>query len=141
LSNLQIESILNSIAEVKQIYEDVVAILPSFAITNKDVLPYGLKPHTRSISWIVEQVIVQQTKYNKDKLKLKNVDFNMPATCLHDIIIEKNNKKYYINVKIHNIDGKENKNDMSAVEKLYFQYQTNFDYNFCLYVWELNFKI
>lgn len=36
---------------------------------------------------------------------------------------------YYINVKIHNIAMKENKNDIAAVEKIYMQYTTNPSYN------------
>lgn len=29
-----------------------------FNITDEDILPYGLKPHTQSVSWLVEQVII-----------------------------------------------------------------------------------
>ncbi len=88
-----------------------------------------LKPHTRSVAWIVEQVIVQQTKYNAKKLGVDDVNFDLPDTCLHDceIIIDK--KTYFINIKAHNVDGKENKNDISAVEKLYLQYHANPKYN------------
>lgn len=91
-------------------------------------MPYGLKPHTRSISWIVEQVIVQQAKYNANKLNLSYVNYDMPDTCLHDCEIHSNQKKYFINIKTHNIEGKTNKNDISAVEKLYIQYQANQNY-------------
>ncbi|MDR3048466.1 MAG: hypothetical protein LBV16_01275 [Elusimicrobiota bacterium] len=117
------------IYSVKSIYQNLLKILPSFDVTDKKVLPYGLKSHTRSVSWLVEQVITQQTKFNKDKLGLDEVDFDMPDTCLHDCAVKIGNKNYYINVKIHNLDGKENKNDIAAVEKLYMQYSCNPDYN------------
>ncbi len=52
----------------------------------------------------------------------------MPDTCLHDCEIHKDNTRYFVNIKTHNIDGKKNKNDISAVEKLYTQYQVNPNY-------------
>ena len=85
-------------ATVKVIFLLTVDILPSFNITDPEVLPYGLRVHTRSINWIVEQVIT------------------------------KNDHKYYANVKIHNADVRDSKNDISAVEKLYMQYNINPNY-------------
>lgn len=124
----EIELINAEMSIVKNIFLQTVDILPSFNITDQKVLPYGLKAHTRSISWIVEQVITQQTKFHAKDLELENVDFDMPDTALHDCVIHKNKKRYYVNIKIHNADGKENKNDISAVEKLYMQYNANVDY-------------
>lgn len=59
---------------------------------------------------------------------MNDVEFEMPDTCLHDCIIQKGEEKFYVNVKIHNIAGKRNKNDISAVEKLYMQYNLNPNY-------------
>ncbi|HSA33209.1 MAG TPA: hypothetical protein P5077_05730 [bacterium] len=124
----EIKLINSEMATVKRILLAVVGIIPSFDITDSKVLPYGLKAHTRSVCWIVEQVITQQTKFNAKKLGLTGVDIDMPDTCLHDCIIHQDDKRYFVNVKIHNADGKDNKNDISAVEKLYMQYQGNSDY-------------
>ncbi len=60
----EIKLIQYEIAEIKKLLFNLLDILPNFNITDEKILPYGLKPHTRSISWIVEQVIVQQAKYN-----------------------------------------------------------------------------
>ncbi len=116
---------------IENISKKIISILPSFNIADNKILPYGLKAHTRSVSWIVEQVIVQQTKFYQEKLGLKNVDFNLPDTSLHDCIIETEDKKYYINIKISNTTNgiKKNKNDISAVEKLFMQYSANKKYN------------
>lgn len=103
--------------------------MPSFKITDRKILPYGLKPHTRSISWLVEQVITQQTKYHKKELKLDEVVFDLPDTCLHDCEIKAGDNYYFVNIKIHNMAKKENKNDIAAAEKLYMQYSSNIDYN------------
>jgi len=122
------ELILGEMATVKAIFLSTVDILSSFDITDPKVLPYGLRVHTRSISWIVEQVITQQTKYHAKSLGLQAVDIDMPDTSLHDCVITKNDHKYYVNVKIHNADARDNKNDISAVEKLYMQYNINPNY-------------
>ena len=127
--NKNITEIIDDIKYLESLFKNLLKILPNFDITDKNVLPYGLKPHTRSVSWLVEQVIVQQTKYRAKELKIDDVNFALPDTCLHDCEINVNGKKYYVNVKIHNMGGKENKNDISAVEKLYFQYTANLKYN------------
>ncbi|MBN2020983.1 MAG: hypothetical protein JW749_12260 [Sedimentisphaerales bacterium] len=124
----EIELVKSEMATVERIMLSVVEIIPSFNITDPKILPYGLKAHTRSVSWIVEQVITQQTKFNAARLKLEAVDIDMPDTCLHDCVIHKDGKRYFVNVKIHNADGRDNKNDISAVEKLYMQYKENAEY-------------
>ena len=120
---------LSSNREPSRLTPATIKILPSFDITDKKILPYGLKPHTRSVSWLVEQVITQQTKYNAKKLGLDDVNIDMPDTCLHDCEIKVGNKIHYVNVKIHNVESGENKNDIAAVEKLYMQYTANKDYD------------
>ena len=117
-----------------------MVILPSFNITDEKLLPYGLKPHTRSVSWIVEQVITQQSKYRAKDLGIEDVNFDLPDICLHDCVIIRNGKSHYINIKIHNMDGKENKNDISAVEKLYTQYHANSNYNLIFVCIGIRFK-
>ena len=113
---------------IKELFLKVISIIPSFNIMDDKILPYGLKPHTRSISWIVEQVITQQTKYNAKKLGISGVDIDVPDTSLHDCVIEKDGKKFFVNIKIHQTTGKNNKNDIAAVEKLYMQYNLSDNY-------------
>ena len=92
----------------------------SFEVVNSALLPYGFKPHTRSISWIAEQVILQQAKVKAKNLSFKDVILSHKDTDVFDcIIFSKKGRKIYINVKVTNIDGKHNKNDISAAEKLY----------------------
>ncbi|MDO8593023.1 MAG: hypothetical protein Q7R92_04645 [bacterium] len=126
--NNEIRQIEKDLNFIKDIYLKLLLILPSFDITDSKILPYGLKAHTRSVSWLVEQVITQQTKYNAKKLGVDKVNFDFPDTSLHDCEIIVNKRSYFVNVKIHNIEGKENKNHISAVEKLYFQYSVNKNY-------------
>lgn len=132
--------LINDLKYIHSLYDKLIQILPSFDITNPKILPYGLKQHTRSVSWLVEQVITQQTKYNAQKLNLIDVDFDMPDTCLHDCVIKTSSKEYFINIKVHNADGKENKNDIAAVEKIYMQYVSNSNYNIIYVCLGIHFK-
>jgi hypothetical protein len=126
----EINQILEEQQFLTELYGKLLKILPSFNIADKKVLPYGLKSHTRSVSWLVEQVVCQQTKFRAKQLGLKEVKFDMPDTCLHDCEIKTKNKTYYVNIKIHNSqNSKKNKNDISAVEKLFFQYSSNPNYD------------
>lgn len=127
--NKEIRKIIHDREYVGSLFKNLLKVLPSFDITDKTILPYGLKPHTRSVSWLVEQVIVQQMKYRAKELEIQDVNFELPDTCLHDCEIDASGKRYYVNVKIHNMGGKENKNDIAAVEKLYFQYTANPEYD------------
>ena len=138
--NTDVREIIGDLRYTEELCKRLLNILPSFDITDRKILPYGLKPHTRSVSWLVEQVIVQQMKYHAQKLAIKDVNFELPDTCLHDCEIFSQEKKYYVNVKIHNIQGKENKNDIAAVEKLYFQYVANPKYNLIYACFGINFE-
>jgi hypothetical protein len=132
--------IISELEIIQSIYQKLLLILPSFDITNKEILPYGLKPHTRSVSWLVEQVITQQTKYRAKNLGIDDVGIDMPDTCLHDCEIKINNNVYYVNVKIHNVEMKDNKNDIAAVEKLYMQYAANVNYRLIYACFGIKFR-
>lgn len=136
----KVNLIENEMAIVKNIFLATVNFIPSFNITDKRILPYGLRAHTRSINWIVEQVITQQAKFHAPQLGITDVDFNMPDTCLHDCVIITGENRYFVNVKIHNMGGKRNKNDISAVEKLYMQYTTNPNYRLIYACFGINFQ-
>ncbi|MGI8789020.1 MAG: hypothetical protein ACR2HG_14855 [Pyrinomonadaceae bacterium] len=124
----EVSLIETEMAAVKNIFSATVNFIPSFNITDEKILPYGLRAHTRSISWIVEQAITQQAKFHASEIGVSEVDFNMPDTCLHDCVIDVGENRYFVNVKIYNVDGRPNKNNLSAVAKLFMQYDSNLNY-------------
>ena len=136
----EIELIRQELSEMDTLFRKIIKIIPSFDITDPKVLPYGLKPHTRSVSWIVEQVITQQAKYNRKKLNIQDIDIDLPDTCLHDCVIKKAGKTYLVNIKITNAEGRQNKNDIAAVEKLYMQYNVKPDYRLIYAVFGFKFR-
>lgn len=46
----EIQSIKEDLKEIRELFEKVVQIILRFNITDSKILPYGLKPHTRSVS-------------------------------------------------------------------------------------------
>ena len=129
MTNAQIEKVKDELKFVETVFRKLLKILPAFNIADEKILPYGLKPHTRSISWLVEQVITQQTKFNAKALGIADAAFEFPDTCLHDCEIKVGARSCFVNVKIHNMAGKDNKNDIAAVEKLYMQYSAEPSYD------------
>ena len=137
-----IDLIKTELSNMKEFFGRVIQIIPSFDILDPKILPYGLKPHTRSVSWIVEQVIVQQAKFNAAQLGIKDVDFDMPDTCLHDcIVLQTESEIYYVNIKItSSARRRRSPNDIAAVEKLFMQYQANSNYRLIYAVFSFSFN-
>ena len=59
---------------MQDLFLRVMQIIPSFDVADPKILPYGLKPHTRSVSWIAEQVIALQAKDKSEKPGIQNKD-------------------------------------------------------------------
>ena len=138
--NDEINQINAELNEMRGFFSKVVKMIPSFHIADPKILPYGLKPHTRSVSWIVEQVIVQQAKYNKEKLGVKDVKFDLNDTSLYDCeVLTKADKRYLVNIKITSAGRKRNKNDIAAVEKLYNEYKNERSFRLIYAVFQFSF--
>lgn len=138
--NDEINQINAELNEMRDFFSKVVKMIPSFHITDPRILPYGLKPHTRSVSWIVEQVIVQQAKYNKEKLGVKDVKFDLSDTSLYDCeVLTKSDKRYLVNIKITSAGRRRNKNDIAAVEKLYNEYKNEHNFRLVYVVFQFSF--
>ena len=125
----QTRKVQNDLLRVSQICESLISSLVGFEVANQEALPFGLKPHTRSVSWLVEQVLVQRLKVESDRLGITNVNYDWPDTALHDLSFDFNGETYYVNVKAHQSEKKANKNDISAVEKLFRAYLDDPTYN------------
>ncbi len=125
----QIRQVQSDLSLIEALCTKLVENVQSFEVANANALPYGLKPHTRSVSWLVEQVLVQRFKLDAAGMKVGKVDYDWPDTALHDLTIEVNGRVLPINVKAHQAENKPNKNDISAVEKLYNAYKSDSEYN------------
>ena len=43
-------------------------------ISPLDKIPFGFKKHTRSISWLAEQVVVQHLRFNREKYNIDVIE-------------------------------------------------------------------
>lgn len=99
----------------------IVDEVPSFEVIHpKELIPYGLKPHTRSISWLAESVICQNLKKNKEKYSLSFFEEPKSDIGVWDfkIIFKDSKETIYVNFKVTNIKANKQHNDMSSIKKL-----------------------
>ena len=61
----------------------------SFEVINPStMIPYGFRPHTRSISWLAEQVITQHIKSNIKDYGIENFEESKTDISVYDFIIK-----------------------------------------------------
>jgi hypothetical protein len=125
----QVSQVLANLSRIQDLCVSLVENVSSFEVANAKALPYGLKPHTRSVAWLVEQVLVQRLKLDAQRMDIGEVDYDLPDTALHDLTIQLGKNILHINLKAHQSEKKANKNDISAVEKLYNAYLNDENYN------------
>lgn len=98
-----------------------------FEVCQEKDLPYGLKPHTRSICWLAEQVINQDLKKNKTEYKIYEIQEPDSDISAWDSKIIFNGEKnpIFINIKVTDISKPVRRNDIASVQKLITFYEEN----------------
>jgi hypothetical protein len=91
-----------------------------FQVLSDEVLPYGLKPHTRSICWLAEQVIIQNAKKYSTELKLEKIIEPKSELDVWDFAAKFKDvsELLYINIKITDVSKPRRRNDMSSIKRL-----------------------
>jgi hypothetical protein len=91
--------------KVGQIGSTIDAVLRQIGsfhiIDNSSLLPEGLKPIARSVSWLIEQIVVQNLRKNKDLLNLEFVLDPPDNVSQYDCRLKYKNEStiYYLNIK------------------------------------------
>jgi hypothetical protein len=95
------EEIQKGIANIKNAVECVLKKIGEFKILDEKLVPYGLKPIARSISWLIEQMIVQNLKKYKDECGVMEVEDPPHGLTQYDCILtlKEHARKYYVNIK------------------------------------------
>ena len=122
------------------------SIRGGFQIIDPILIPEGLPPHTRSIAWVIEEVVRQAGNILKknDPDYEKNTQFDKIKSWPSDIdiidylIFLVGGEKIYVNVKMHNIEKKEGKNDINQGSKIFAHFKTDPDFRF--YYCVVNFE-
>jgi hypothetical protein len=73
----------------------------NFKILDENLVPEGLKPIARSISWLMDQITVQNLRRYKDDCGIEEVDDPPHGLTQYDCVVRmrNDNRKYYLNVK------------------------------------------
>lgn len=120
------------IRELERVFETFrINIVPRFEVLNSKYVPKGLKPHTRSICWLAEQVILQNVEMNSQFLKISDCtdpdsdiaawDTRLKLSDLHS------QPTVFVNIKVSDVTRPIRKNDIASVKKLLQFYRDNPD--------------
>ena len=127
ITNQQIKKIGKELERIFTIF--ITKKIPLFEVLRKEYLPEGLKPHTRSICWLAEQVILQNIKKFRSDFGLS--DFKYPESDIspYDAKFKIDNislgKDVFVNIKVTDSTKPIRKNDIASVKTLLNFYRQN----------------
>jgi len=128
VAQFQNEQIISDIVKIQYILNQVISRINKFKLINENLVPFGLKPIARSMSWIVEQIVTQNMKKDVNKYSISSVDIPQTNIDLYDCLIKTNQMKYFVNIKTSLVSACENGNyDISKAQKLLEWYESNHD--------------
>ena len=119
--------IMNVAYRLKNLARKILNEISFEVINPESKIPLGFKKHTRSISWLAEQVISQHLMVNKKKYDLEKFEISETDISVFDFKIKFKDLKdiIYVNSKITWVQQKKQRNDMSSIKKLYTFYKEN----------------
>lgn len=119
-TEVQIDAIQN---ELERIFTDFITQrISHFEVLKKEYLPEGLKPHTRSICWLAEQVILQNVKKYAKEFGID--DFAYPTSDISPWDAKftfpkcSGTREVFINIKVTDSTKPIRKNDIASVKAL-----------------------
>jgi hypothetical protein len=114
----------NEITHISSLLEDafssIIQTVPSFKVLDEDILPYGLKQHTRSVCWLAEQVLLQNTRKNSTAINLSEYEDPVSDTSAWDARLKfaVASSSCYVNIKVSDVTKPVRVNDIASVKKL-----------------------
>lgn len=141
-SGQQIKQIQRELQRIFTIF--ITQKITSFEVLKKEYLPEGLKPHTRSICWLAEQVILQNIKKLSSEFGLSDFEYPHSDISPWDAKFKINNcssdKNIFVNVKVTDSTKPIRKNDIASVKTLLNFYKNNGEPLIFLVVIKLKFE-
>ncbi|MBA7489748.1 hypothetical protein ES702_00282 [subsurface metagenome] len=102
----------------------------SFKVLDENLAPEGLKPIARSISWLIDQITVQNLRRYHDEIGFERIDDPPHGLTQYDCVIKLfgDTRSYYLNVKTSlTITGRGGRFDISKAPRLIKMYRQNPD--------------
>jgi len=106
----------------------VMAKIDAFKLLDESVVPEGLKQIARSMSWLIEQIIVQNIRKHKDACGITSVDNPPHGLAQYDCVLHFKDEpqEYLVNIKTSlSITQTGGKSDISKGPKLVELYESN----------------
>ena len=122
----------------KKLYKKI-----NFQVIHPETLiPYGFRPHTRSVSWLAEQIISQNLKKNYKEYGLESFSESETDISVWDFKMKFKDEKQelFINSKITRTTQKKQKNDMSSIKKLVKFFEDNKNAKLYYLIFPFDFK-
>ena len=122
----------------KKLYKKI-----NFQVIHPETLiPYGFRPHTRSVSWLAEQIISQNLKKNYKEYGLESFNESETDISVWDFKMKFKDEKQelFINSKITRTTQKKQKNDMSSIKKLVKFFKDNKNAKLYYLIFPFDFK-
>lgn len=127
ITNQQIKKISKELEKIFTIF--ITKKIPLFEVLKKEYLPEGLKPHTRSICWLAEQVILQNIKKFRSDFGLSDFEYPKSDISPYDAKFKIKNislgKDVFVNIKVTDSAKPTRKNDIASVKTLLNFYKQN----------------
>ena len=127
ITNQQIKKIGKELERIFTIF--ITKKIPLFEVLRKEYLPEGLKPHTRSICWLAEQVILQNIKKFRSDFGLSDFEYPESDISPYDAKFKIDNislgKDVFVNIKVTDSTKPIRKNDIASVKTLLNFYRQN----------------
>lgn len=122
------QEIIEDMKQVENAIQISLKKIGKFKVLDESLVPYGLKPIARSISWLVEQIVVQNLKKYKTECGLSAVKDPPNALTQYDCILKLDctKKELFVNLKTSLTTTDETGNfDISKAPKLVKFYEQN----------------
>ncbi|MDP3725814.1 MAG: hypothetical protein Q8R36_01295 [bacterium] len=127
ITNQQIKKIGKELERIFTIF--ITKKIPLFEVLRKEYLPEGLKPHTRSICWLAEQVILQNIKKFRSDFGISDFEYPESDISPYDAKFKIDNvslgKDVFVNIKVTDSTKPIRKNDIASVKTLLNFYRRN----------------
>jgi len=102
---------------VTDLFRNFTTSVPGFEVLNESYVPDGLNPHTRSVCWLAEQVILQNTRRLPQIHRLVDPPSDISAWDARLFFDGEDETPIFINIKVSSTT-KRLKNDIASVKKL-----------------------
>lgn len=114
------EEIIEGMGVISNAFKQVAEKFDEIELLTEEQAPHGLMEKARTISWLVEQIYVQNLAENPDEFGLESVEYPDDDLIVYDLTIEllDHDTTYYANVKTGLTSSSSNKNDVSKSSKL-----------------------